>query len=114
MVSNTYPFAGLSVVVENLVGQHLAKRIVTMNELVDVIIIIPSKNLATEPNLLPPQDLRGSNADMPLARKIPGLGHQMSIENGLTLSCDWMTQQVTRDLGAHHEIFAINLKSGLD
>jgi len=72
-------------------------RLVTIDELADIIIKISGKNVAKKYDLSAPQGVRGRNADISLARKILGWEPQISLEEGLTKTYKWIESQCRKD-----------------
>jgi len=72
-------------------------RLVSIDELADIIIKISGKNIAKEYDLSAPQGVRGRNADITLARKIIGWESKVSLEEGLARTYKWIEEQCVRD-----------------
>jgi nucleoside-diphosphate-sugar epimerase len=72
-------------------------RLVTIDELVDMIIKIPGKTIIKKYDLLAPQGVRGRNADIQLAKKILGWEPIVSLEDGLANTYKWIEEQCRRD-----------------
>ena len=75
-----------------------SERLVTINDLADIIIKISGKKITKEYDLSAPQGVRGRNADISLARKVLGWAPKVSLEEGLTKTYRWIAKQCTRDL----------------
>lgn len=75
-----------------------SERLVTINELADMIIKISEKKITKEYDLSAPQGVRGRNADISLARKVLGWEPKVSLEEGLAKTYRWIAKQCTRDL----------------
>jgi len=73
-------------------------RLVTINELADIIIAISGKKITKEYDLSAPQGVRGRNADISLARKVLGWEPKVSLEEGLTETYRWIAEQCANDL----------------
>jgi len=71
-----------------------SERLVSINELADMIIRISSKRIGKEYELNAPQGVRGRNADISLARRVLDWEPQVELEDGLTSTYDWISQQV--------------------
>ncbi len=71
-------------------------RLVTINELADIIIGISGKKLTKQYNPGSPQGVRGRNADLTLVKKIMGWKPQVSLEEGLVRTYRWIEQQVKK------------------
>jgi nucleoside-diphosphate-sugar epimerase len=75
-----------------------SERLVTINDLADIIIKISGKKITKEYDLSAPQGVRGRNADISLARKVLGWEPKVSLEEGLSKTYRWIAKQFTRDL----------------
>ena len=76
-------------------------RLVTIDELADIIIEISGKKITKKYDLSAPQGVRGRNADVSLARKVLGWELKVSLEEGLTKTYRWIEQQVLRERVIH-------------
>lgn len=65
-------------------------RLVTINELADIIIKISGKKITKLYDLSAPQGVRGRNADITIARKVLGWEPQVSLEEGLSRTYKWI------------------------
>jgi len=74
-----------------------SERLVTIDQLADMIIKISGKNLTKEYDLMAPQGVRGRNADISLARKVLGWEPQVSLEEGLTKTYNWIENECNKD-----------------
>jgi nucleoside-diphosphate-sugar epimerase len=72
-------------------------RLVTIDELADIIIEISGKKITKEYDLSAPQGVRGRNADMTLARKILDWEPKVSLEEGLARTYKWIEEQCAKD-----------------
>ena len=72
-------------------------RLVTIDELADIIIRISGKKIKKEYDLSAPQGVRGRNADITLARKVLGWEPKVSLEEGLVRTYQWIAKQVAKD-----------------
>jgi GDP-D-mannose 3',5'-epimerase len=68
-------------------------RLVTIDELADIIIKISGKSIVKKYDLTAPQGVRGRNADLRLARTVIGWKSQVSLEDGLTKTYKWIETQ---------------------
>ena len=68
-------------------------RMVTVDELVDVIANIAGKNIIKKHDLLKPQGVRGRNADIALMKKILDWQPKISLEEGLGKTYKWICAQ---------------------
>jgi nucleoside-diphosphate-sugar epimerase len=73
-------------------------RLVTINELVDIITEISSKRITKEHDLSKPQGVRGRNADISLAREVIGWKPKVDLEEGLARTYKWIENQILLDL----------------
>lgn len=72
-------------------------RLVAVNELVDMIASIAGKNIELVHDLSAPQGVRGRNADLTRARLILGWEPQVSLEDGLQRTYEWIHAQVNKE-----------------
>jgi len=70
-------------------------RLVTIDELADIIIKISGKNIVKKYDPTAPQGVRGRNADISLARKVLGWEPGVTLEEGLTRTYKWIEMQCT-------------------
>jgi nucleoside-diphosphate-sugar epimerase len=70
-----------------------SERLVTIDELADIIIEISGKKIAKLYDLSAPQGVRGRNADISLARKALGWEPKVSLEEGLRRTYKWIEMQ---------------------
>jgi GDP-D-mannose 3',5'-epimerase len=71
-----------------------SERLVTINELADMIIQISGKTLTEKHDLTAPQGVRGRNADICLARRVLGWEPKTSLEEGLASTYKWIENQI--------------------
>lgn len=69
-------------------------RLVTINDLADMIIKISGKKLVKKYNLSAPQGVRGRNSDNTLCKKILGWEPQIPLEEGLERTYRWLSKIV--------------------
>jgi len=74
-----------------------SERLVTIDELADMIIRISGKNIVKKYDPTAPQGVRGRNADVSLAIKVLGWEPRVSLEEGLTKTYTWIEMQCNRD-----------------
>jgi len=79
-------------------------RLVTIDELADIIIKISGKKITKKYNLDAPQGVRGRNADLTLVKKMLGWQPQVSLEEGLEKAYSWIKEQIEKDGAALEEI----------
>jgi len=71
-------------------------RMVTINEVVDIIARIAGKKINKRYNLTKPQGVRGRNADITLIRKTLSLEPRFSLEKGLELTYNWIQKELAK------------------
>jgi len=71
-------------------------RMLSINELVDVIAKIAGKTIYRSHDLTKPQGVRGRNSDNTLLRKVLGWEPQMSLEDGLAITYKWIDGQLEK------------------
>ncbi len=69
-------------------------RLVTVNELADIIIKVSGKKLDKKYNTSAPQGVRGRNADLTLVNKIINWQPKINLEEGLERTYRWIENQV--------------------
>ena len=69
-------------------------RLVTINELADMIIKISGKKISKKHDLNAPQGVRGRNADLSLVREVLKWQPQVSLEEGLAKTYKWIEKQL--------------------
>jgi GDP-D-mannose 3',5'-epimerase len=72
-------------------------RLVTINELADMIIKIAGKEIKKRYNLAAPQGVRGRNADLALVKQVLNWEPQTRLEDGLTKTYKWIEKQLKED-----------------
>ncbi len=72
-------------------------RLVTINELADIITTISGKDITKVYNLSAPQGVRGRNADLTLVKKVLGWKPKISLEEGLSRTYDWILSRIEKD-----------------
>jgi len=73
-------------------------RLVSIDDLADIIIKVSGKNISKNYNLNAPQGVRGRNSDNTKLRKILRWEPQISLEQGLSETYSWINEQVQEDL----------------
>lgn len=73
-------------------------RLVTINELADMIISTSGKKIQKTYNLSAPQGVRGRNADLTLLKKTLNWEPQISLEEGLKRTYNWISDQITKNI----------------
>jgi len=74
-------------------------RLVSIDDLVDIIVKISGKTITKEYDLTAPQGVRGRNADLTLVRNKIGWEPKLSLEEGLARTYMWIEEQCSRDIG---------------
>jgi GDP-D-mannose 3',5'-epimerase len=75
-----------------------SERLVTIDELADIIIGISGKKITKEYDLSAPQGVRGRNADISLAKRVLRWEPEVSLEEGLANTYSWIAKQCADDL----------------
>jgi GDP-D-mannose 3', 5'-epimerase len=71
-------------------------RMVTINELVDMVAAIAGKTIKKRHDLSKPQGVRGRNADITVMRTVLGWEPRVSLEEGLAATYAWISGQLAR------------------
>ena len=71
-------------------------RMVTINELVDMVAAIAGKAIKKRYDLSKPQGVRGRNADISVMRAVLGFEPRISLEEGLARTYAWISEQLAR------------------
>ena len=71
-------------------------RMITINELVDVVSRIAGKKISKRYDLTKPQGVRGRNADITLMKKVLGWEPMVGLEEGLEKTYRWIEEQLER------------------
>jgi nucleoside-diphosphate-sugar epimerase len=69
-------------------------RMVTINELVDLVATVAGKTVKKRHDLTKPQGVRGRNADISLMRSVLGWEPEVTLEDGLSRTYAWIRQQL--------------------
>jgi len=69
-------------------------RMVTVDELVDMVATVAGKTIKKCHDLTKPQGVRGRNADLTLMRSVLGWEPQVSLEQGLAATYSWIKEQL--------------------
>jgi nucleoside-diphosphate-sugar epimerase len=75
-------------------------RMITVDELVDMVAAVASKTIKKRHDLTKPQGVRGRNADLTLMRSVLGWEPQVSLEQGLAATYAWIKAQLDRAAAA--------------
>jgi nucleoside-diphosphate-sugar epimerase len=71
-------------------------RLITIDELVDIIAKIAGKKITKRYDLSKPQGVRGRNADITLMKKILNWQPRVTLEEGLELTYKWISEQLVK------------------
>ena len=71
-------------------------RLVSINDVIDIISAIAKKTIHVRYDLTKPQGVRGRNADINAAKKLIGWEPKISLEIGLDSTYQWIEQQITK------------------
>jgi len=74
-----------------------SERLVTIDQLADMVVKISGKSITKTYDLSAPQGVRGRNADITLARKVLGWEPKVSLEEGLARTYKWIEEQCAKD-----------------
>lgn len=72
-------------------------RLVTIDDLVDIVAKIAGKKISKRHDLSKPQGVRGRNADISLAKKILDWEPKVSLEEALKKTYNWIYSMVKKD-----------------
>lgn len=72
-------------------------RLVSVNELADIIIKISGKKITKTYDLSAPEGVKGRNADLTLVKKVLGWEPQIGLEEGLARTYHWVKMKVEKD-----------------
>jgi GDP-D-mannose 3',5'-epimerase len=71
-------------------------RMVTINELVDMVATTAGKTIKKRHDLTKPQGVRGRNADLTVMRSVLGWEPRVSLEDGLARTYAWIADQLAQ------------------
>jgi nucleoside-diphosphate-sugar epimerase len=74
-----------------------SERLVSIDQLADIIIRISGKTIEKKYDLSAPQGVRGRNADITLARRVLRWEPKVSLEEGLARTYPWIAAQLRLD-----------------
>jgi len=74
-----------------------SERLVTIDQLADMIVKVSGKSITKTYDLSAPQCVRGRNADITLAGKVLGWEPKVSLEEGLARTYKWIEEQCAKD-----------------
>jgi len=72
-------------------------RLVSINDMADLIIDSSGKKIAKRYDPTGPQGVRGRNADISLAKRVLGWVPKVSLEEGLLRTYDWIAEEIAED-----------------
>jgi len=75
-------------------------RLISINQLVDMVAGVAGKRIGKRHNLTAPQGVRGRNSDNTRLREVLGWEPQVSLEEGLRRTYEWIEARVTAADGA--------------
>jgi nucleoside-diphosphate-sugar epimerase len=78
-------------------------RMITINELVEIVSEIGGKKLVKRHDLTKPQGVRGRNSDNTKLRQVLGWEPQISLEEGLKRTYQWIYSQLEKEGRIHEE-----------
>ncbi len=73
-------------------------RMITINELVDIVAGIAGKKIKKRFDLSKPQGVRGRNSDNSKLREVLGFEPRVSLEKGLEITYHWIHQQLVKSV----------------
>jgi len=71
-------------------------RLISIDELVDMVAHIAGKRISKRHDLTKPQGVRGRNADINRAKEILGWSPKVSLEEGLGVTYKWINEQLVK------------------
>ena len=69
-------------------------RLITINQLVDMMVYASGKKITKKYNLNAPQGVRGRNADLTLMKKILKWEPEITLEKGMAKTYEWVNEQI--------------------
>jgi nucleoside-diphosphate-sugar epimerase len=72
-------------------------RMITVNQLVDIVANIAGKKIGKQYDTTKPQGVRGRNSDNTLLREVLQWEPRVSLEEGLTKTYEWISGQLAKD-----------------
>jgi nucleoside-diphosphate-sugar epimerase len=79
-------------------------RLVTVDELVDIVAGIAGKKIMKHYDLTKPQGVRGRNADITLIKKVLGWQPKVSLEEGLKNTYKWISGQLSNENACNRRV----------
>jgi len=80
-------------------------RLISVEDLADMIIGISGKRISKRHDLSAPQGVRGRNADLTLVKQVLGWEPQVSLEQGIGNTYRWIRSMVDRDRQADSRLW---------
>jgi len=80
-------------------------RLISVEDLADMIIGISGKRISKRHDLSAPQGVRGRNADLTLVKQVLGWEPQVSLEKGIGNTYRWIRSMVDRDRQADSRLW---------
>jgi nucleoside-diphosphate-sugar epimerase len=71
-------------------------RLVTINQLIDLVSSVPGKRLKKRHDLSKPQGVRGRNSDNTLLNQVLGWEPAITLEEGLTTTYQWIEEELRK------------------
>jgi nucleoside-diphosphate-sugar epimerase len=71
-------------------------RLISINSLADMVIALSGKKIVKTHDLYAPQGVRGRNADLTLVKKVLKWQPQVSLEEGMKKTYNWILQQLDK------------------
>jgi len=72
-------------------------RLISVDDLADMVIKISTKRITTEHDLSAPEGVKGRNADLTLVKKVLGWEPQVSLEEGMEKTYRWVEPLVEKE-----------------
>lgn len=91
---------GIMMLIESSYDQPLnigSDRLVTIDELADIVIKASGKKIEKSYDTSAPQGVRGRNADLTLIKKVLDWQPKVSLEEGLSKTYKWIEEQIRKD-----------------
>ncbi len=82
-------------------------RLVTIDELIDLVAAIAGKRVVKRYDLTKPQGVRGRNSDNTKLRRVLGWEPQITLEEGLTRTYRWIREELVKAGRVHEEATAL-------
>ncbi len=78
-------------------------RMISINELVDIVAAIAGKEIKKRYDLTKPQGVRGRNSDNSKLRQVLGWEPEVSLEAGLKITYEWIQSQLQKNSSLYQE-----------